>query len=138
MRLVWGQRYSNSPGNLVWAGMFLPFQWSLSFEVFMLIIGIGAAVVSIVTFLFNLSTLIKTSTSTRKMLSCGWIFGLVILVALEGLAIYKYLVSNNLTEYADIHAKKTLAVFILVNGLDILFWLWGMKTLDYEKGDQIR
>jgi hypothetical protein len=38
----------------------------------------------------------------------------------------------------DIYAKKTLFVFIGVNALDILFWIWGMKTLDYEKGDNIR
>jgi hypothetical protein len=97
MRLAWGQRYSNSPGNLVWPALFIPFEWSPLFKIFMLIIGIGAAIVSLLTFVFNLSTLVKTSTSTRKMLSCGWIFGLIILLALEGLAIYKYLVSRNVT-----------------------------------------
>lgn len=25
-----------------------------------------------------------------------------------------------------------------VNAIDLLFWLWGMKALDYEKGDHIR
>ena len=28
--------------------------------------------------------------------------------------------------------------FIGVNLIDILFWMWGMKSLDYEKGDQVR
>ena len=54
------------------------------------------------------------------------------------MAVYKYIISRNVTEYIDVLAKKTLVVFIAVNALDILFWLWGMKTLDYEKGDQVR
>jgi hypothetical protein len=28
MRLVWGQRYTNSPGNLVWPALFLPPVWT--------------------------------------------------------------------------------------------------------------
>lgn len=59
-------------------------------------------------------------------------------MALEGLAIYMYIAAGAVTEYKDVHAKRTLGVFILVNALDILFWLWGMKTLDHEKGDQVR
>lgn len=138
MRLGWGQRYSNSPGNLVWPPLFLPFQWTSSFRVYMQIIGIVMAVVSVMTFITNLSTFAKTSTATRKIVTFGWIFGLILLLLMEGLAVFKYLTAGDVTEYEDAHAKKTLAVFIGVNALDILFWLWGMKTLDYEKGDQVR
>lgn len=67
-----------------------------------------------------------------------WIFAIILLLALEGLAIYMYITAGGVTEYKDVHAKRTLGVFIVVNALDILFWLWGMKTLDYEKGDQVR
>jgi hypothetical protein len=35
-------------------------------------------------------------------------------------------------------AIKTLQTFICVNFLDLLFWLWGYLTLEYENGDKIR
>lgn len=138
MRLAWGGRYTNSPGNVVWAPLFLAYHWTEKFRIPMQIIGIVAAVISGLTLLIHLSTLIKTSTSTRKLLMGWWIFAILLLLALEGLAIYMYITAGAVTEYKDVHAKRTLGVFILVNALDILFWLWGMKTLDYEKGDQVR
>ena len=104
----------------------------------MQIIGIVSAIISGLTLLIHLSTLIKTSTSTRKILMGWWIFAIILLLGLEGLAIYMYITAGQVTEYRDVHAKRTLGVFIVVNALDILFWLWGMKTLDYEKGDQVR
>ncbi len=104
----------------------------------MQIIGIVVAIISVLTLVFHLTTLIKTSTATRKLLMFWWIFAIILLLALEGLAIYMYIAAGAVTEYKDVHAKRTLGVFILVNALDILFWLWGMKTLDHEKGDQVR
>jgi len=104
----------------------------------MQIIGIVTAIISVVTFIANLSSLFNTSTSTRKFVTFAWVFGIVVFLLLEGLAIFKYVTSSHLNEYIDIYAKKTLAVFIGVKALDILFWIWGMKTLDYEKGDHIR
>lgn len=97
MRLGWGQRYSNSPGNLVWPPLFLPFEWSPSFRVYMQIIGIVTAVVSVITFFSSLSTLAKTSTTTRKIVTFGWVFGLVLLLLMEGLAIFKYLTAGDAT-----------------------------------------
>lgn len=104
----------------------------------MLAIGIATAVVSVITLLLHLPTYFKTSTSTRKLLIGGWILGIIILIALEVLAIIFYLANRSSDSYADVHARKTLAVFIAVNAFDILFWLWGLKTLDYEKGDPVR
>lgn len=138
MRLGWGQRYSNSPGNLVWPPMFLPFPWTDNFKVYMLIIGIATASISVITLLANLPSLIKTSTTTRKLIHFGWIFGIIVHFLLEALAIFKYFTAGSSTEYEDVHAKNTLIVFIAVNAIDLLFWMWGMKALDYEKGDHIR
>jgi len=138
MRLAWEQRYTNAPGNIVWPPLFLAYHWSSTFNVPMLIIGIVTAIVSVITLFLHLSTLVKTSTLTRKLLIGGWIFGIIALIVLEVLAIIVYLTNQSSSEYIDIHAKKTLAIFIAVNALDILFWIWGFKTLDYEKGDQVR
>lgn len=97
----------------------------------MQIIGIVTAVISVITFVASLPSLLSTSTSTRKFITFAWIFGIIVLLGLEGLAIFKYVTSGTLSSYDDIYAKKTLAVFIGVTAFDILFWIWGMKTLDY-------
>lgn len=138
MRLAWGQRYTNAPGNVAWPILFLMYQWGSRFNIFMLIIGIGTAFVSVMTLLVHLFTFFKTSTSTIRALKIGWGIGLAILIALEILAIIIYVTAQGLTNFVDVHAKRTLGIFIIVNALDILFWLWGMKTLDYEKGDEVR
>jgi hypothetical protein len=33
---------------------------------------------------------------------------------------------------------KLLQIFIFVNIVDFIFWLWGYLTLEYENGDKIR
>jgi hypothetical protein len=138
MRLAWGQRYTNAPGNITWPLLFLVYQWSSKFFAYMLIIGIGTALVCVLTLFLHLFTFIKTSTSTKRVLTIGWGFCIGVLLALEGLAVVIYLISGNVSEYIDVYAKITLTVFIVVNILDVLFWIWGMKTLDHEKGDQVR
>lgn len=138
MRLAWEQRYTNAPGNLVWPALFLAFHWSSSFKLPMLIIGIVTLAVSLITLVLHLTTLMKTSTTSRKVIIVGWVLGILMLVGLQVLAIIVYLTSGDASEYIDVQAKKTLAVFIAVNALDILFWLWGLRALDYEKGDHIR
>jgi hypothetical protein len=40
--------------------------------------------------------------------------------------------------YHGVLAKSLLMIFIPVNILDLLFWLWGLMTLTYENGDKIR
>lgn len=82
MRLAWGQRYTNAPGNIAWPILFLMYQWSSRFNIFMLIIGIGTAFVSAMTLLIHLFTFLKTSTSTIRALKIGWGIGLAILIAL--------------------------------------------------------
>lgn len=90
MRLGWGQRYTNSPGNIVWGPLFLINEWTSGFKLTMLIIGIGACVVSVMILLSNLLNLFKTSTSTRKVGLAAWGFGILILILLEILALVRY------------------------------------------------
>jgi hypothetical protein len=101
MRLAWEQRYTNSPGNLVWAPLFLIHPWSDKFKAVMFVIGILAAIVSVLTLLSNCVTLAKTSTSTRKLLMGAWGIGILILIGLEVLAVIFYLTSGNPEIYND-------------------------------------
>lgn len=90
MRLAWGQRYTNAPGNIAWPLMFLAYQWSDKYLVFMLIIGIVTAFVCIITLILHLSTFIKTSTFTKRMVTMSWWIGITLLVLLEILALVVY------------------------------------------------
>jgi hypothetical protein len=138
MRLAWGQRYTNAPGNITWPLLFLIYQWNFSYLFYMWVIGIVTAVVCVLTLFLHLFTFIKTSTSTKKVLTIGWGLCIGLLLLLEGLAVFVYIISDDPVEYIDVYAKTTLTIFIAVNLLDVLFWIWGLKTLDYEKGDQVR
>lgn len=138
MKLAWGNRYTNSPGNLVWPIIFLVYQWTANFSTPMLVIGITTAVISGITFLINLSTLCRTTSSTIKAIKAWWIFAIILLLGLEVLAIVWYLKAGQPTEYRDVQAKRTLGVFVLVNALDILLWIYGLGILDernYHFGD---
>jgi hypothetical protein len=44
-------------------------------------------------------------------------------------------------EFSDFVGAETrvfLESFMLVNLVDLIFWLYGLQTLDYENGDSIR
>lgn len=45
---------------------------------------------------------------------------------------------QNEKDFFSIIANKSLLTFIFVNILDLVFWLWGFMTLEYENGDKIR
>ena len=116
----------------------LGFVWSDKFHLPMLLIGIAQGVISMITLFTNLVTCSGPTVRTKKLLMGGWIFGLLLMVGCEVYAILTYLQVGKMTDYKDIKAKKTLAIFIVVNVLDLLFWLWGLKTLGYENGDPVR
>lgn len=97
VKLIWGQRYTNAPGNVVWPFLFLSYQWNSRFHVIMFIIGISTAVVSVTTFLIHLPTWFRTQTWTKKFLTTSWVIGISILILMEGLALVVYLKVENLT-----------------------------------------
>jgi len=54
------------------------------------------------------------------------------------LAIVIYLQDQKEQDFSSIIANKSLQTFFCVNILDLMFWLWGYMTLEYENGDRIR
>lgn len=104
----------------------------------MMIIGIVAGVISLLTFFVNLVTCSGPTTKTKKLLVGVWILCLILMIGCEIYAVITYLTVGEVTEFKDVQAKKTLAVFIVVNLLDLLFWIWGFSTLNYENGDPVR
>lgn len=137
-RLGWAQRYTNSPGNLVWAPLMLAYSWNNPFPTPLIIIGVIQALISLASFFFNIITCGGPTTKTKKVLIAVWIISLLLMIGCEVYAVLFYLGLKEMTAYKDIQAKKTLAIFIVVNFFDLLFWVWGLKSLSYENGDPVR
>ena len=136
--LGWAQRYTNSPGNLAWVPIMLGYIWSGKLKLPMLIIGIAQAVISVLSFIVNLVTCSGPTIKTKKVLVGSWVFCLLVMVGCEIYAILTYLSLGAMSEFNGALGKKFLAIFIVVNVWDLLFWLWGFKTLSYENGDPVR
>lgn len=90
--LLWIQRFTNSPGNLVWPGLFLYFnQWQGTFYGMMLLIAGLTVLVSTLTFIANVFAGFKgTTTGIKKFIKFAWLFDLVLMLAAEGLAVYAF------------------------------------------------
>lgn len=76
----WIQRYSNSPGNLTWIFLFFSFGWSSNFKTPMIILGILTTLISATSFLTNLLGCKSITTSLKKAIVIGWIFGLITMI----------------------------------------------------------
>jgi hypothetical protein len=104
----------------------------------MIIEGIIFCFISIVSFIVNLVACWGISTKIKKIVVVEWIFSIILMLSAEAFAIYVYLQSAKAENFIDNVALKVLQTFIGVNLLDLLFWLWGYLTLEYENGDKIR
>lgn len=83
--LFWVQRYTNCPGNIVWAYMFLTINWGSVGSAKMLLVAIGVAylLISVVTLIVNtLSFCGGTTTLKRRLLKYWWVIAIVIMVTL--------------------------------------------------------
>jgi hypothetical protein len=134
----WIQRYSNTPGNIVWIFLFFGFGWTATYNVSMIVLGVICAVISFSSLAVNLLACKGITTSMKKIIVVQWVFSLILMLVAEVLAIVVYLKKDHNDVFADNIAYKLLQTFICVNLLDMLFWLWGYLTLEYENGDKIR
>jgi|JI6StandDraft_1071083.scaffolds.fasta_scaffold13873_9 hypothetical protein len=139
--LFWVQRYTNSPGNIAWAYMFLTITWTSLPHVKLFLLGIGIAYlcISLFTFLVNASSLCGgTTTTSKRCIKCWWIFVIVLMAVFEIIALIGYLGGNLGSSFYEIGANRLLQMFLVGNFIDLLFWLWGLMALRYENGDLIR
>lgn len=125
----WIQRYSNTPGNIVWIFLFFGFGWSNDYKVAMLIEGIIFLCVSGLSFGLNAFACSGITTKMKKYIVFSWIFALIFMIVGEVLGIVVYLQSNKNDIFIENLALKLLQIFICVNFLDFIFWLWGYYTL---------
>lgn len=77
----WVQRYTNTPGNLVWLFLFFGFTWTLNYQIPMLIEAVIAIVVSVLSFGVNTFACKGITTTIKKYIVIVWIFTLILIVA---------------------------------------------------------
>lgn len=46
--------------------------------------------------------------------------------------------NSDYREYNDKLAKKLIIIFVILNVIEFLLWLFGLLTLQHENGDKIR
>lgn len=91
--LLWVQRFSNSPGNLVWPVFFLyyAFAWKRNYGWTFISIALLTLAISLLTLVTHLWVGCKgVTTCTRSFMSCSWITNLFLMVAAEVVAVLLY------------------------------------------------
>ncbi len=71
------------------------------------------------------------STKLKKIIVFQWVFGLILMTINEIIAIATYFEQSKSEDYNDRTCRNILLIFIVVNILDFLFWLFGLMTLHY-------
>jgi len=86
----WIQRYTNSPGNIVWLVYFFMSSWYDRQLYFMISLIILMFLVSFFTFLANCFAICKVTTCIKKFIISSWIISFLLMIAAEVLAIFAY------------------------------------------------
>ena len=98
----WVQRFSNSPGNVVWIFMFFLFGWNPNYKTLMLIIGILVILVSAITLGVNIvAGVMGISSGIKKALMACWGVGMIIMLINEVIAIAAYIENSKYSSYND-------------------------------------
>jgi hypothetical protein len=82
--LLWVQRYSNSPGNIIWAFFLLKvvLQWVTPFRWTILALAGAILVQSLFTLVINMVAGCKGVTTTVKSwVKCAWVFDFILILA---------------------------------------------------------
>ena len=126
----WVQRFSNSPGNIVWIFMFFLFTWNPSYSTLMIVIGVITILVSLITLIINLIAAATGITSSiKKAVTFCWGTGMVLMLINEILAVATYIQNSKYSSYKDMEAKKVLLLFVIINIVELVFWGFGLYTL---------
>jgi hypothetical protein len=139
MPFYWIQKYSNSPGNLVWSFLFFGLNWNSNYESKMSAIGVLCLIISALTLISNGIAYWRGITVTIKKIVIGcWAIALLLMCVSEIIAIVAAFQSSDPSTYNDVAANKLLQTFLALNIIEFILWIFGLMTLNYENGDPIR
>ena len=98
----WIQRYSNSPGNVVWIAMFFLYNWNPAYRSLMIVIGIICILISLATLLVNIVAGVAGVTSgIKRAVTVVWAVGLIMMIINQILTIATYMQNIKFSSYID-------------------------------------
>ena len=74
------------------------------------------------------------TTCMKSTLKCFWIIDILLLVAVEVSVAFHFVYAKNDNEFSDYQgsqARTFLSTFFMVTLIDLMFWLYGIQTLEY-------
>jgi hypothetical protein len=126
------RRFSTSPGNFVWVWLFLAWSWAADIKGYMLAIGLIYALITTTSVATLVLELLKGLTTTvKKVLIAQLVFSLVLTGLTEIFAVISHGVIAKLADeeeseqLEDQIAISLLQIFIIVNIVDMAFWVLG-------------
>lgn len=126
------RRFSTSPGNFVWVWLFLAWSWEKDIQGYMLAIGIIFCIITTTSVAMLLLELMKGLTTTvKKILILQLVFSLVLTGLTEIFAVISHNAIAKIAEQEkdemieDDIAVGLLQIFIIVNIVDMWFWIFG-------------
>ena len=135
----WVQRVTNSPGSAVWPFLFFIYCHHTKYRVLLEVIGLISLITNILTWSSNgLALLNGVTTAMKKIIIVAFFIGLAFTGINEILAIVAAYGVHPGKNYDKIFVKSMLQTYTFINGIDLVFWILGMMSLNHENGDVIR
>jgi hypothetical protein len=98
----WVQRYSNSPGNIVWVIMFFSFSWNPNYSTLMIMIGILSLLICLATLGINiLAFFIGITSAMKRAIVVCWTVCMIVMLINEVMAIATYMSNSKYQSYQD-------------------------------------
>jgi hypothetical protein len=126
------RRFSTSPGNFVWVWLFLTWSWAKDIEGYMLAIGLIYALITLTSVgMLGLELMKGLTTCVKKVLMTQLIFSLILTGLTEIFAVVSHGIIAHIADIEtsemieDKIAVSLLQIFIIVNILDMAFWVVG-------------
>jgi hypothetical protein len=132
MPFYWVQRFTNSPGMVVWSVMLFVYAGrTYKWGTILVVMGILMLLTSILTWVGNgLALGNGVSTTIKKLIVISFIIGLIFTVVAEILGGVG-MMSIKPKNYNSVFLHSLFQMFVFVNGIDLIFWLVGLMSLQY-------
>jgi hypothetical protein len=124
-----GERFSQWPGNLAFAILFLQVHAQGSARPYALIIGIIYAIISIIGFSVNILNDKISAFSGSSLLSAQFALSLVLMVIGEALALLVLIKNGKDGDYQWSYARAVFVIFAAVNIIDFIFSFYAYRKI---------
>lgn len=131
-------RYTNGPGNFTFVYLFFSFGWTKNYVIYYFSVGTIYLLMTI-TMLTTNSVHVVTGLTVKmkRVIFFAWIASLIAMLAAQTIICVAYFTLEQGDSFADAIAKKLAQIFLAVNPLDALFWIFGFFGLKIKNLENI-